>query len=108
MGMVNSEWFGPYEPGIVIHEATHSLFDIQFSGQSGSVSESICNVIAVAIRGGDWTIGKVRTRNPAVSQALFSLQSPGQAYDNPILGHDPQVSHMTRYYSGPEDNGELT
>ena len=32
------------------------------------------------------------------------MRSPGTAYDNPLIGHDPQPSHMSHYYAGPADN----
>jgi Zn-dependent metalloprotease len=105
MGLVNSPIFGPYESGIVFHEFTHSLFDIIFEGQSGAVSESICDVVGVVIRGNDWTIGKIRARSTTNSkQTLRSLESPGSAYDNSLIGKDAQVNHMKSYYKGSADN----
>ena len=88
----------------VIHEATHSLFNISFEGQSGAVSEHICDVMAVVIRGGDWTIGSVRSNAPGRHQVLRSLAAPGTAFDSPQLGKDPQISHMKDYDSSNFDN----
>jgi hypothetical protein len=106
MGMANSDLFGPYESGIVFHEVTHSLFNIPFEGQSGSVSESICDVIAVVIRGEGWTIGFVRPSDPSQpSQFLRSLKDPGQAYDTPSLGQDPQPADMKHFVKTETDNG---
>jgi Zn-dependent metalloprotease len=34
-----------------------------------------------------------------------SLALPGSAYDDPILGRDPQPSHMDDYVETDEDNG---
>jgi len=104
MGMVNSPEFGPYEPSIVYHEVTHALFDLSFQGESGAVSESICDVIAVVVRGSGWTIGAVRTTSGA-PQFLRSLEAPGTAYDNPRLGKDPQPDNMSRYVKTDDDNG---
>ena len=36
---------------------------------------------------------------------LRSLASPGSAYADPVLGNDPQPSHMSNYDTSPEDNG---
>ena len=105
--MANSDTYGPYESGIIIHEATHAFFDIRFEGQSGSVSEHICDVMAVIIRGGDWTIGSVRSSAPGRRQALRSLAAPGTAYDSPQLGKDPQVGHMRDYDTGTTDSGNV-
>jgi Zn-dependent metalloprotease len=103
MGMVNSQHFGPYEPGVVYYTAAHSLMRLSYSGESGSVLTSICDVLAVVIRGEGWTIGTVRQRNGR--GVLHSLENPGSAYDNPELGLDPQPDHMSRYVHTEQDNG---
>jgi Thermolysin metallopeptidase, alpha-helical domain len=92
LGMVNSDIFDSYSPTIAFHETTHALIPISFSGQSGSVSESLCDTIA-AIMTRQWTIGSMRTANGR-AQVLRSLKAPGQAYDDPAFGKDPQVDHM--------------
>jgi bacillolysin len=95
MGMVNSNYFGPYDSSAVFSELTHSLISITNKGQSGAVSESLCDVIAVLISGdSDWTIGKVRNPN-GPPQVLRSLRAPGTAFDHPILGKDPTVDHLS-------------
>lgn len=106
MGMANSDLFGPYESGVVFHEVTHSLFNISFEGQSGSVSESVCDVIAVVIRGDAWTIGFVRPSDRTQpSQFLRSLKDPGQAYNTPTLGKDPNPAHMKHFVKTADDSG---
>jgi Zn-dependent metalloprotease len=93
MGMVNGQYFGPYSPTLALHEATHALFSISFEGQSGSVAESLCDVVAALISK-QWSIGLVR--NPdGPPQVLRSLQAPGTAYNNLLLGEDPQPDHMS-------------
>jgi Zn-dependent metalloprotease len=32
------------------------------------------------------------------------MRAPGTAYDNALLGKDPQPDHMSNYYAGPADN----
>lgn len=93
MGMVNSPFFGPYDSSIAFHEITHSLFDIRWEGESGAVSENICDVVAVIIRGGDWTIGRMRGADPTHPQVLRSLKEPGHGFDNGA-GKDQQIDHM--------------
>jgi Thermolysin metallopeptidase, alpha-helical domain len=107
LGMANSDTFGPYESGVVIHEATHALFDIRFQGQSGSIAEHVCDVMAVIIRGGDWSFGNVRGGVGGKRQSLRSLSAPGTAYDSPQLGKDTQVSHMRDFDAGTADNGNV-
>jgi hypothetical protein len=43
---------------------------------------------------------------PAVrGKALRSMAAPGTAYDDPILGRDPQPAHMRGYIVTDDDNG---
>jgi Zn-dependent metalloprotease len=37
-------------------------------------------------------------------ESLRSMRAPGTAYDNPIIGKDPQPDHMKDYYTGFDDN----
>lgn len=99
MGMVDSPYFGPYDSSLAFHEITHSLFNIRWEGESGAVSESICDVIAVAIRGGDWSVGRVRGADPAHPQVLRSLKSPGHGFDT-AFGKDEQIDHMRDFKQG--------
>lgn len=32
------------------------------------------------------------------------MKAPGTAYDNSLMGTDPQPDHMSHYYNGPADN----
>jgi Zn-dependent metalloprotease len=53
----------------------------------------------------DWLIG-AGLLGPAVNgTALRSMKSPGTAYDDPLLGRDPQPAHMRDYVSTPDDDG---
>ena len=38
-------------------------------------------------------------------QALRSMRDPGTAYDNPVLGKDPQPAHYADRFTGSGDNG---
>ena len=102
MGMMNSDLFGPYDSTIVAHEATHKFVPINFEGQSGSVSESICDVVAVLITGSPWTVGRVRGDRPMY---IRSLARPGSAYDSKLMGKDPQVDHMSAFVKTDQDSG---
>jgi len=33
------------------------------------------------------------------------MKAPGTAYDDPVLGKDPQPAHMKQYVTGADDNG---
>ena len=51
----------------------------------------------------DWLIGE-NIFNPATNiVAIRSMKEPGTAYDSPLIGKDPQVSHMRDYQDLPDD-----
>jgi Zn-dependent metalloprotease len=43
--------------------------------------------------------------SPNIKGALRSMKAPGTAYDNSIMGKDPQPSHMKDYIKTAQDNG---
>jgi Zn-dependent metalloprotease len=53
----------------------------------------------------DWLIG-AELFGPAVrGSAVRCLAIPGSAYDDPIVGRDPQPAHMDGYIYTSDDNG---
>lgn len=51
----------------------------------------------------DWLIA-AGIFNPAADiAAIRSMKEPGTAYDNPLLGKDPQPSHMDQFADLPDD-----
>ena len=50
----------------------------------------------------DWLIGEGLLIN---SVALRSMKDPGSAFDDPVLGKDPQPKHMDDFVHTFEDNG---
>ncbi|MCB1112173.1 MAG: M4 family metallopeptidase [Chlamydiia bacterium] len=114
----DGRWFDSFtrDLDVAAHEMTHGVteYDIQleYQGPSGALNESLSDVFGSIIKqqhnnetveGADWLIGK----NLIIGDeyALRSLKSPGTAYDHPVLGRDPQPSHMTGYDPTTEDNG---
>lgn len=103
---------------VIGHELSHGV--VQFSGglihsdQSGALNESFSDVFgALTVQykkrqspaEADWLIG-ARIIGPAVSGvALRSMRAPGTAYDDPLLGTDPQPYHMDLYVNTRSDNG---
>ncbi|MGE5329512.1 MAG: M4 family metallopeptidase [Deltaproteobacteria bacterium] len=53
----------------------------------------------------DWLIGDEIMGPDLYGEALRSMSEPGTAYDNNILGKDPQPDHMKDIYSGSGDLG---
>ncbi len=39
------------------------------------------------------------------ARAIRSMKAPGTAYDDPVLGKDPQPGHMRGYVATADDNG---
>jgi hypothetical protein len=53
----------------------------------------------------DWLMGAGVWAAGINGKAIHSLAAPGTAYDDPAVGKDPQVSHMTDYVKTTSDNG---
>ena len=48
----------------------------------------------------------MRSGRPAFQgDALRSMKAPGTAYDDPLVGKDPQPAHMNKYVETQQDNG---
>ena len=83
-------------------------------GQSGALNESVSDVFAACLKQrllgqsaaeADWLIGvgHVPARRPGARAARHGR--PGTAYDDPVLGTDPQPAHMDDYVDTVDDNG---
>ncbi len=53
----------------------------------------------------DWLIGQGLLTENVKGIALRSMKAPGTAYDDPVLGKDPQPAHMKDYVNTVSDNG---
>jgi len=53
----------------------------------------------------DWLIGKAQLTSKVKGVAIRSMKAPGTAYDDPVLGKDPQPGHMRHYQDVDYDNG---
>src|SRR3989337_1690635 len=61
--------------------------------------------LAQSVSESDWLIG-AELFGPGVNgKGVRSMAAPGSAYDDPVLGRDPQPSHMRDYVETTEDNG---
>ncbi|MEW2581061.1 M4 family metallopeptidase [Streptomyces syringium] len=104
---------------IIGHELTHGVVqhaaNLEYYGQSGAINESIADVFGSLVKQyvlrqtsdeADWLIG-AGLLGPKVEhgQALRSLKDPGTAYDDNVLGRDPQPTSMNDYVHTSRDNG---
>ena len=53
----------------------------------------------------DWLIGEGLLASGIKGVALRSMKDPGSAFDDPLLGKDPQPKHMNNFVRTFEDNG---
>ena len=103
---------------IIGHELTHGVTArearLDYIGQAGALNESISDVFGSLIKQyslnqtadrADWLIGKGLFTEKVHGVALRSMKEPGTAYDDPVLGKDPQPAHMNDYVQTVEDNG---
>jgi Zn-dependent metalloprotease len=102
---------------VVAHELTHGVTqhtaNLNYFSQSGALNEHFSDVFGAVItqyvKGqtadeADWLVGDEIMGPSLYGEALRSMKAPGTAYDNPLLGKDPQPDHMSSYYFGPNDN----
>ncbi len=103
---------------VIGHELTHGVIESEagllYADQSGALNESISDVFGVLIKQhvlgqtaeeADWLIGADLLAPQIKGDGLRSMAHPGTAYDDPLLGKDPQPGHMRNFVVTEEDNG---
>lgn len=103
---------------VIGHELTHGVTQyeagLEYQGQSGALNESMSDVFGSLVKqyrrrqeakDADWLIGKGLLTKNVNGRGLRSMKEPGTAYDDPVLGRDPQPGHMKDYVKTREDNG---
>ncbi len=103
---------------VVAHELTHGVIESEagllYSDQSGALNESLSDVFGVLVKQfslkqtadqADWLIGAELLTDKVSGSALRSMANPGSAYDDPLLGKDPQPAHMRDFIDTRDDNG---
>ena len=103
---------------VIGHELTHGVTDyeagLEYQDQPGALNESFSDVFGSLVKQykrrqtakeADWLIGKGLLARGVKGEALRSMREPGTAYDDDVLGKDPQPGHMRDYVRTREDNG---
>ncbi|MFI9046425.1 M4 family metallopeptidase [Streptomyces sp. NPDC053427] len=103
---------------VIGHELTHGVTqytaNLDYQGQSGALNESISDVFGSLIKQyalgqstdqADWLIGSGLLGPNVTGKALRSMKAPGTAYDDDVLGKDPQPANMKGYVDTADDNG---
>jgi len=103
---------------VIGHELTHGVTEVeaqlQYFNQSGALNESMSDVFGSLVKQyakkqtadqADWLIGQGLLAPGIKGVALRSMKDPGSAFDDPILGKDPQPKDMAHFVQTFEDNG---
>jgi len=103
---------------VIAHELGHGVVqwtaNFVYKNQPGALHEHFADVFGSLITQyaegqtadtADWLIGDEIMGPELYGEALRSMCAPGSAYDNDLLGKDPQPDHMRDYYSGSADLG---
>ena len=103
---------------VIGHELTHGVTQytakLEYQDQSGALNEHISDVFGSIVKQysmkqnakqADWLIGQGLFTPKINGVALRSMKAPGTAYDDPLIGKDPQPGNMQDYNDTTEDNG---
>ena len=103
---------------VIGHELTHGVTQtdakLVYQDQSGALNESISDVFGSLVKQfalnqtadqADWLIGAGLFTANVQGVALRSMKAPGTAFNDPVLGQDPQPATMQNYVQTASDNG---
>lgn len=103
---------------VIGHELTHGVTQytagLDYEGQSGALNESVSDVFGALVEQysrhqdaaqASWLIGAGLFTAQVQGTALRSMKAPGTAYDDAVLGKDPQPATMSGYVTTADDNG---
>lgn len=103
---------------VIGHELAHGMIEDEsgliYFNQAGALNESLADVFGIILKQhvlgqnvmqSDWLIGTGLFTKKVNGVALRSMKQPGTAYDDSVLGRDPQPAHMKNFVRTFEDNG---
>jgi Zn-dependent metalloprotease len=103
---------------VIAHELTHGVTQyaagLSYEGESGALNESFSDVFGSLVKqyslnqtveDADWLIGAGLFTSRINGKALRSLKAPGTAYDDSLIGPDPQPATMDKYVQTADDDG---
>lgn len=103
---------------VIGHELAHGVTQLSaglaYRNQAGAINESFSDVFGALVEQyfrkqsaaeASWLIGEGLFTPQVEGSALRSLKAPGTAYDDDILGKDPQPDSMDSYVRTSADNG---
>jgi Zn-dependent metalloprotease len=102
---------------VIAHELTHGVAQftaqLPYQGQQGALNGSFSDVFGSMVKQwsagqtvdqADWLIGAQILAPGVKGRGLRDMANPGTAYDDPMLGKDPQPGHMSRYVQTLDHN----
>jgi Zn-dependent metalloprotease len=103
---------------VIGHELTHGVTQYEaglvYWEQPGALNESMSDVFGSLVKQyqrqetadqANWIIGEGLFTANVNGVGIRSMKAPGTAYNDPVLGKDPQPAHMNNYVKTVEDNG---
>jgi Zn-dependent metalloprotease len=103
---------------VIGHELAHGVTQhsagLAYRNQAGAINESLSDVFGTLVEQfvkqqtaaeASWLIGDGLFTDEVQGAALRSMKAPGTAYDDDVLGKDPQPDSMDSYVRTSADNG---
>ena len=103
---------------VIGHELAHGVTQysagLVYRNQAGALNESMSDVFGALVEQfvrkqptakASWLIGEGLFTDQVQGTALRSMKAPGTAYDDDVLGKDPQPDSMDGYVRTVADNG---
>ncbi|MFC7847740.1 M4 family metallopeptidase [Arthrobacter sp. NPDC057388] len=103
---------------VIGHELAHGVTQfsagLAYRNQAGAINESVSDVFGALVEQyvrkqssaeASWLIGEGLFTPQVQGSALRSMKAPGTAYDDDVLGRDPQPDSMDSYVRTRADNG---
>jgi Zn-dependent metalloprotease len=96
------------------HGVTQYTANLIYQGQSGALNESMSDVFGSLVKqrllghgagDADWIIGEGLFTANVNGVGIRNMKEPGTAYNDPVLGKDPQPGHMSDYVQTQADSG---
>jgi Zn-dependent metalloprotease len=116
----DGEVFGRFTASLSVigHELAHGVTQhsaaLAYRNQAGALNESMSDVFGALVEQyvknqsaaeASWLIGEGLFTPEVEGSALRSMKAPGTAYDDDVLGKDPQPDSMDSYVRTSADNG---
>lgn len=103
---------------VIGHELTHGVTQYEaglvYQDQPGALNEHFSDVFGSLLKQyvkqqtakqADWLIGEGLFAPTIHGVALRSMKAPGTAYNDPLIGRDPQPAHMKNFVKTTSDSG---